>query len=111
EASPLPPMASEKASSKIDLPAPVSPVSADRPWTNSRSSLSIRTMSRIDRAASMARTGLGWVGVALPGLGDPRAFVLLRLEADISEERVSVAVPLAVRKVVAKPGTGRLGPV
>ena len=65
-------------------------------------------MSRIDRAASMARSGLGRVGVALPGLGDPRAFVLLRLEADISEERVSVAVPLAVRKVVAKHGSCRL---
>src|SRR3989337_1001609 len=101
-------MAREKASSRIDLPAPVSPVSTDRPSPNSRSSLSIRTMSRIDRAANMA-CGSGRLAVALPGLCDPRPFVLLRLEAAFSQEPVSVAVPLAARKVMAEHGSRRLG--
>src|SRR5580704_1852851 len=52
-ASPRPPRASAKASSNIDLPAPVSPVSTARPRENSMSSRSIRTMSRIDKRASM----------------------------------------------------------
>jgi hypothetical protein len=52
-ASPRPPSASAKASSRMDLPAPVSPVSTARPTENSISSRSIRTMSRIDRRASM----------------------------------------------------------
>src|SRR5207248_5107991 len=52
-ASPRPPSASAKASSRMDLPAPVSPVSTARPRENSISSRSIRTMSRIDRRASM----------------------------------------------------------
>src|SRR4249919_3190366 len=51
--SPRPPSASAKASSRMDLPAPVSPVSTARPRENSISSRSIRTMSRIDRRASM----------------------------------------------------------
>ena len=76
-----PPMASEKASSRIDLPAPVSPVSTQQSWPNSRSSLSIRTMSRIDRAPLAWRERSGRCGVALPGLCDPRPFMLLRLHA------------------------------
>src|SRR6476469_983531 len=59
EASPRPPMARVKASSRIDFPAPVSPVSTQSPGPNSRSSLSIRTMSRIDKADSMMRVRLG----------------------------------------------------
>jgi hypothetical protein len=52
-ASPRAPSASAKASSRIDLPAPVSPVSTERPDTKSMSSRSIRTMSRIESRASM----------------------------------------------------------
>src|ERR1700730_11760705 len=37
----------------MDLPAPVSPVSTDRPEANSISSRSIRIMSRIESRASM----------------------------------------------------------
>ncbi len=51
----VPRVASESASRRIDLPAPVSPVSTVSPATNSRSSLSMRTMSRIERAASISR--------------------------------------------------------
>jgi hypothetical protein len=53
EASPRAPSASDSASSRIDLPAPVSPVSTDSPAEKSISSLSMRTMSRMDRWASM----------------------------------------------------------
>ncbi len=42
------------ASSRIDLPAPVSPVSTARCSAKSMSSRSIRTMSRMERRASMA---------------------------------------------------------
>src|SRR4029078_4647486 len=107
-ASPRPPMARENASSKIDLPAPVSPVSAERPGPNSRSSLSIRTMSRIDSAASMA-DGSGRLAVASPGLGDPRPLVLLRLCAVLLQKTVGVVVPFAVREVVAKHGGRSFG--
>src|SRR5215471_1338685 len=52
-ASPRAPSASAKASSRMDLPAPVSPVSTDKPDAKSISSRSIRTMSRIESRASM----------------------------------------------------------
>jgi hypothetical protein len=48
------PSASPSASSRIDLPAPVSPVSTPRPGPNSRSSVSISTTSRIERPVSMS---------------------------------------------------------
>ncbi len=48
EPSPRAPRASEKASSRMDLPAPVSPVNTVMPRPRSRSSRSIRTMSRIE---------------------------------------------------------------
>src|SRR5215467_6560886 len=51
--SPRAPSARAKASSRMDLPAPVSPVSTDRPETNSISSRSMRIMSRIESRASM----------------------------------------------------------
>src|SRR5262249_46690443 len=51
--SPRAPSARAKASSRMDLPAPVSPVSTDRPEANSISSRSIRMMSRIESRASM----------------------------------------------------------
>ena len=51
--SPLAPSARENASSKIDLPAPVSPVKMVRPRPNSRSSLSIKTISRMESETSM----------------------------------------------------------
>jgi protease-4 len=53
EASPRPPSASVSASSRIDLPAPVSPVSTVSPPSRPRSSWSIRTMLRTERALSM----------------------------------------------------------
>src|SRR5262249_52568413 len=52
-ASPRAPSASAKASSRMDLPAPVSPGSTDKPDAKSISSRSIRTMSRIESRASM----------------------------------------------------------
>ena len=53
EASPRAPSASDKASSRMDLPAPVSPVRTERPAEKSMSSRSIRTISRIDRRDSI----------------------------------------------------------
>ena len=53
EASPRAPSASERASSRMDFPAPVSPVRTERPGAKSMSSRSIRTISRIDRRASI----------------------------------------------------------
>src|SRR5262249_10820904 len=51
--SPRAPSARAKASSKMDLPAPVSPVSTESPEVNSISSRSMRIMSRIESRASM----------------------------------------------------------
>src|SRR5262249_29435588 len=51
--SPRAPSARAKASSRMDLPAPVSPVSTDRPDAKSMSSRSMRTISRIESRASM----------------------------------------------------------
>src|SRR6516165_2581753 len=48
------PSASPSASSRIDLPAPVSPVSTQRPGRKARSRRSIRTTSRILRPSSIA---------------------------------------------------------
>ncbi len=60
-ASPRPPSASAKASSRIDLPAPVSPVSTEEAGRQkSISSRSIRTISRIESQVSIEgcrRTG------------------------------------------------------
>src|SRR3954447_18939024 len=100
-ASPRPPSASAKASSRMDLPAPVSPVSTARPRENSISSRSIRTMSRIDRRASMRNDFLAETQF-LEGFGDIGALILARLETAGLYKIVSVLVPAAVRKVVPK---------
>ena len=47
EARPRPPTARPSESSRMDLPAPVSPVSTFRPGANSSAACSIRTMSRM----------------------------------------------------------------
>ena len=52
-ASPRAPSASAKASSRIDLPAPVSPVSTPSPPRNVRSSASINTTLRMESRVSM----------------------------------------------------------
>src|SRR4029077_6839461 len=49
-----------KASSRIDLPAPVSPVSTARPPAKSISSRSINTMSRIESRVSMSTPSRAW---------------------------------------------------
>ena len=51
-ARPRPPTARPSESSRMDLPAPVSPVSTFRPGANSSAACSIRTMSRMVSAAS-----------------------------------------------------------
>src|SRR5205085_4088904 len=102
-ASPRPPSASAKASSRMDLPAPVSPVRTARPRENSISSRSIRTMSRIDRRASMRRGFLPETQF-LEGPGNIGPLVLARLETAGLYKIVSVLVPAAVRKVVSKHG-------
>src|SRR6476620_8029843 len=106
-ASPRPPSASAKASSSIDLPAPVSPVSTARPRENSISSRSIRTMSRIDRRASMRSKFLAETHL-LEGPGNIGTLVLARLETAGLYKIIGVLVPAAVRKIVPEDGGGGL---
>src|ERR1700716_4097951 len=106
-ASPRPPSASAKASSNIDLPAPVSPVSTARPRENSISSRSIRTMSRIDRRASMRGKFLTETHL-LEGPGDIGPLVLARLETAGLYKIIGVLVPAAVRKIVPEHGSRSL---
>src|SRR3954468_6501825 len=105
---PRPPSPSAKASSRMDLPAPVSPVSTARPRENSISSRSIRTMSRIDRRASMRDRFLPETQF-LEGFGDIGALILARLETAGLYKIIGVLVPAAVRKVVPKYRGGGLG--
>src|SRR6201991_2645952 len=97
----------------MDFPAPVSPVSTARPRENSISSRSIRTMSRIDRRASMRSKfltatrivqGQGTEAHLLEGPGNIGPLVLARLETAGLYKIVGVFVPLAVRKIVAQHG-------
>src|ERR1700712_5654051 len=106
-ASPRPPSASAKASRRMDLPAPVSPVSTASPGENSISSRSIRTMSRIDRRASMRSEFLAEAHSS-EGPADIGTFVLARLETARLYKIVSVFVPLAVRKIMPEHGGGGL---
>src|SRR3954468_16658004 len=106
-ASPRPPSASAKASSRMDLPAPVSPVKTARPRENSISSRSIRTMSRIDRRASMRTKFLAETHL-LEGPGNVGTLILARLETTRLYKIIGVLVPAAVRKIVPKDGGGGL---
>src|SRR5689334_5005317 len=103
-ASPRPPSASAKASSRIDLPAPVSPVSTASPRKNSISRRSIRTMSRIDRRASMEEEFLAETHF-LEGPADPGPPILARFETARFYNIVRVLIPLAVWKIVTKHGS------
>src|ERR1700749_1246777 len=104
-ARPRAPMVSPSESSRMDLPAPVSPVSTFSPGANSSAALSIRTMSRTVRAAS--------IGDSLENLresfADPGAFVFYRFHMVALQEIISVPVPLAARIVGAQNGGRRLG--
>src|ERR1700688_3318546 len=91
----------------MDLPAPVSPVSTARPRENSISSRSIRTMSRIDRRASMRGKFLAETHF-LEGPGNIGTLILARLETAGLYKIIGVLVPAAVRKIVAKHGSGGL---
>src|SRR5258706_3916563 len=101
--SPRPPSASAKASSRMDLPAPVSPVSTARPRENSISSRSIRTMSRIERRASM-RIQFVAETQFLEGPGNIGTLVLARLETAGLYKIIGVLVPAAVGKIVPEHG-------
>src|SRR3981081_1772478 len=106
-ASPRPPSASANASRSMDLPAPVSPVSTARPPENSISSRSIRTMSRIDRRASM-RVQFLTETQFLEGPGDIGTLVLARLETAGLYKIIGVLVPAAIGKIVPEHGCGGL---
>src|ERR1700704_3722792 len=82
----------------MDLPAPVSPVSTARPRENSISSRSIRTMSRIDRRASM-RVQFLTETQFLEGPGDIGTLVLARLETAGLYKIIGVLVPAAIGKM------------
>src|ERR1019366_5356715 len=107
--SPRAPSASDRASSRIDFPAPVSPVRMVRPSANSRSNWSISTMSRIESRASMG-FGLDASGRndGVIELGNPGLLVFLRRQAAILQQIVGVLVPLAIGEVVAEHGGGGL---
>src|SRR5713226_3105619 len=105
--SPRPPSASANASRRMDLPAPVSPVSTARPRENSISSRSIRTMSRIERRASIRAQFLAETQF-LEGPGDIGTLVLARLETAGLYKIIGVLVPAAVRKIVPEHGGGGL---
>src|ERR1700682_5880942 len=107
-ASPRPPSASANASRRMDLPAPVSPVSTARPRENSISSRSIRTMSRIERRASMRDLFLAETQF-LEGPGDVGTLVLARLGTAGLYKIIGVLVPAAVRKIVPEHGGGGFG--
>src|SRR6195952_4916586 len=106
-ASPRPPSASAKASSRMDLPAPVSPVSTARPRVNSISSRSIRTMSRIERRASMKDQFLAETQF-LEGPGNIGTLILARFETAGLYKIIGVLVPAAVGKIVPEHGGGGL---
>src|SRR5258707_11527313 len=91
----------------MDLPAPVSPVSTARPRESSISSRSIRTMSRIERGASMRDLFLAGAQF-LEGPGDVGTLVLARLETAGLYKIIGVLVPAAVRKIVPEHGSGGL---
>src|SRR3954454_9440977 len=91
----------------MDLPAPVSPVSTARPRENSISSRSIKTMSRIDRRASMRGKFLTETHL-LEGPGNIGTLILARLETTGLYKIIGVLVPAAIRKIVAKDGGGGL---
>src|SRR4051794_5814674 len=106
-ASPRPPSANAKASSRMDLPAPVSPVKTARPGANSISSRSIRTMSRIDRRANMELYFLAETHF-LEGLANPGPLILARFETARFYKIIGVLVPATVRKIMPEHGGGRL---
>src|SRR6202051_2712057 len=106
-ASPRPRSASANASRRMDLPAPVSPVSTARPRENSISSRSIRTMSRIERRASMRNLFLAETQF-LEGPGDVGTLVLARLETAGLYKIIGVLVPAAVGKIVSQHRGGGL---
>src|SRR3982074_3002582 len=91
----------------MDLPAPVSPVNTARPRENSISSRSIRTMSRIERRASMGDQFLTETQF-LEGFGDVGPLILARLETAGLYKIIGVLVPAAIRKIVPEHGGGGL---
>src|ERR1700694_370985 len=105
--SPRPPSASAKASRRMDLPAPVSPVSTARPREKSISSRSIRTMSRIDRRASMRDQFLAETQF-LEGPRNIGTLILARFETAGLYKIIGVLVPAAVGKIVPEHGGGGL---
>src|ERR1700750_1413887 len=92
-----------KASSRMDLPAPVSPVKTASPVANSISSRSIRTMSRIDRRGSMEPNFLAETHL-LEGPADPGPLILARFETAGFYKIIGVLVPATVRKIVPEHG-------
>src|SRR5258708_17368046 len=102
-----PPTASPSESSKMDLPAPVSPVSTFRPGANSSSACSISTMSRIVSAASTLRL-FESLEHFVESLTDPGTLVFLGLQIAALENVKGVAIPARAGIVVPQHGGGRL---
>src|SRR3979411_474295 len=105
--SPRQPSASATASRRTEWPAPVAPVSTARPRENSISSRSIRTMSRIERRASMRDQFLAETQF-LEGPGDIGTLILARFETAGLYKIIGVLVPAAVGKIVPEHGSSGL---
>src|SRR5258708_36064996 len=93
----------------MDLPAPVSPVSTARPRENSISSRSIRTMSRIDRRASVRSKFLAEAHF-LEGPGNVGTLILAQLQTAGLYKIIGVPVPAVVSRIVSKDVSRRLLP-
>src|SRR5579885_54338 len=94
------PRARPRASSRIDLPAPVSPVRTVSPGAKARSRRSMRTMSRMASPNSIAQ----WS----EEVGEPGAALLLRLQILGFQQIVAHLVPAAAGVVVAEHRGGGL---
>src|SRR4029453_11311590 len=91
------PSASPSASRRIDLPAPVSPVSTPSPESNSRSRLSTSTTLRIASCLSTARPQVGSSALRSRRLGDV-----------LADQLVCPVIPLRAGVVAAQDGCGFL---
>src|SRR5580658_6786972 len=101
------PTASPSESSRMDFPAPVSPVRTLRPGANSSAACSISTMSRTVRAASIYENPN--LENPVESLADPGAFVFLGTKVAALQYVIGVRVPLAAGIIGAQHGGGGLG--
>src|SRR5580704_17093029 len=104
-ARPRPPTAKPSESSRMDLPAPVSPVRTLRPGANSSAACSIRTMSRTVSAASKAGPESKHL---MESFIYPRLLVSLGQEIAPFQDVIGILVPDGAGIIGAQHGGGGL---